>query len=247
MPQIEVTFDIDANGILNVTAKDKGTGKEQTIRIESSSGLSKDEVERMRRDAEAHAAEDKQRRELVDLKNQAEQIVHETEKQLDEHKDKLPADDLAAIEAAKEALKQAAQGEDRAALEKALATFQQKAQKLGEILYRQHAEAPKGPAGEPSPADRRQGLRRARRRRFRGQDLGRGPGGRPCALRRFRPTIGRPSAHLEARPGPPAQHRPGPCVHFELPGKPSADGSPKAPSHDRAPFPWRPPGTRGAG
>src|SRR6185503_14881938 len=93
LPQIEVTFDIDANGILNVSAKDRATSKEQRIRIESSSGLSKDEVERMRRDAEAHAGEDKSRREVVELKNQADHLVYETEKQLKEHGDKLPADD----------------------------------------------------------------------------------------------------------------------------------------------------------
>jgi molecular chaperone DnaK len=146
LPQIEVTFDIDANGILNVKAVDKGTGKEQSIRIESSSGLSKDEIEKMRQDAEAHAAEDKAKREVVDLKNQAEQIVHETEKQLGEHKDKLTADDVKAIEAAKDELKKAAEGDDKAVIEAALQTFQQKAQKLGEVLYKEQ-QAAQGAAG----------------------------------------------------------------------------------------------------
>src|SRR5689334_5111405 len=107
MPQIEVTFDIDANGILNVTAKDKGTGKSQQIRIESSSGLSKEDVERMRRDAEAHAAEDKQKRELVELKNRAEQEVHEVEKSLAEHRAKLPESDVKAIESGRDGLREA--------------------------------------------------------------------------------------------------------------------------------------------
>jgi len=150
MPQIEVTFDIDANGILNVKAKDKGTGKEQTIRIESSSGLSKDEVERMRRDAEAHAAEDKAKREVVDVKNQADHVVHETEKQLAEHKSKLAAADLKAIEDARDALKAAAQGNDKDAIQRAISNLQAKAQKLGEAIYAQGAAAGAGPSGGAS-------------------------------------------------------------------------------------------------
>ncbi len=146
MPQVEVTFDIDANGILDVKASDKGTGKQQSIRIESSSGLSKDEVERMRKEADAHREEDKQRREVVDLKNQADQVVHETEKQLSEHGDKLSDSDKQEIEAARAALATAAAGEDKAALEKALAEFQTKAQKLGRVLYEQQQKAQGGGA-----------------------------------------------------------------------------------------------------
>ncbi|MCP3917392.1 MAG: molecular chaperone DnaK [bacterium] len=163
MPQVEVTFDIDANGILNVKAKDKGTGKEHSIRIEASSGLSDDEVDRMTKEAEAHKEGDQARRELVDLKNQADHIVHETEKQLAEHGDKLSDEDKQAIETSKEALSQAAQGEDKAAIEAALADFQQKAQKLGEVLYAEQqaaqgagAPGPDGPppgAGEAPPSD----------------------------------------------------------------------------------------------
>ena len=97
VPQIEVAFNIDANGILNVTATDKGTGKEQTIKIESSGGLTKDEIERMQRDAEAHAAEDKQRRELAEARNTAEQRVYQLEKLLEENKDKLSEADTAAV------------------------------------------------------------------------------------------------------------------------------------------------------
>jgi len=147
MPQVEVTFDIDANGILQVKAKDKGTGKEQQIRIESSSGLNQAEIDRMRRDAEAHAAEDKQRREFVDLKNQSEQLIHESEKSLREHKDKLSAEDVAAIEGAAAELKQAAQGESKDALKSALENFQLKSQKLGEAIYKQQQAG----AGGPTP------------------------------------------------------------------------------------------------
>jgi len=150
LPQIEVTFDLDANGILNVSAKDKATSKEQKIRIESSSGLSKDEVERMRREAESHAGEDKARRELVELKNQVDHLIYETEKQLKEHGDKLSEADRKPIEDAKNELRLAAQGDDRAQIEAALSTLQTKAQKLGEILYRQTSQA--GAQGRPSGA-----------------------------------------------------------------------------------------------
>jgi len=148
MPQIEVSFDIDANGILNVKAVDKGTGKEQKITIESSSGLSDEDIQRMTRDAEAHAEEDKIKRELVDLKNECDQIVHQTTKQLEEHGDKLSVDDKQAIEAARDELQQAAEGDDKAKIEAAKQDFMTKAQKLGEILY---AEAQAEGAAEPTP------------------------------------------------------------------------------------------------
>jgi len=153
VPQIEVSFDIDANGILTVKAVDKGTGKEQEIRIESSSGLSEEDVERMKNEAEANAEADKARRELVDLKNQVEQLCHETDKQLTEHKDKLSEDDVKAIEEAKAELKTAAEGDDKAKIEAALQTFQQKAQKLGEILYAQHQGGEGGEGGPEAAAD----------------------------------------------------------------------------------------------
>jgi molecular chaperone DnaK len=145
LPQIEVSFDIDANGILKVKAVDKATKKEHEIRIEASSGLSKDEVERMRSEAEANAGEDKARREIVELRNQIDALVHETDKQLKEHGDKLSDDDKKAIETAKEELKKAAEGDDKAKIEAAMHNFQQKAQKLGEVLY---AEQRKGQAAE---------------------------------------------------------------------------------------------------
>jgi molecular chaperone DnaK len=161
MPQIEVSFDLDANGILHVKAVDKGTGKEQTIRIEASSGLSDDEVERMRKDAEANAEADKARREVVDLKNQVEAMIHEVDKQLGEHGDKLSDEDRAAIESAKEDLKKAAESDDKARIEAALQEFQTKAQKLGEVVYKEKqaqegaGAAPEGapPAAEPAAGD----------------------------------------------------------------------------------------------
>ena len=151
VPQIEVTFDLDANGILNVKAVDKGTGKEQTIRIEASSGLSDEEVEKMRKEAEANADADKARRALVDLKNQVDGLVHETDKQLSEHGDKLSAEDKQAIEDAKEELKKAAESDDQAKIEAALQSFQQKAQKLGEVIYKAQGEAQGGQETQAPP------------------------------------------------------------------------------------------------
>ncbi|NOY78443.1 MAG: molecular chaperone DnaK [Calditrichaeota bacterium] len=112
VPQIEVTFDIDANGILNVTAKDKATGKEQSIRIEASSGLTKEEIDKMVRDAQEHAAEDRKRREMVEAKNQADQLLYQTEKNLKEMADKLEPDEKSKIEAAMGRLREAIKGED---------------------------------------------------------------------------------------------------------------------------------------
>jgi len=155
VPQIEVTFDIDANGILNVAAKDLGTGKEQKIKIEASSGLSDDEIESMRKEAEEHAEEDKQQRELIDLRNQAEQTIYQTEKTLDEHKEKLDEEAVLAISSAKEALEAAAKGDQVEPLKAALETYTTAAQKLAEKLYAQ--EAPSGNEGAPSSADAESG------------------------------------------------------------------------------------------
>ncbi|MFT5284891.1 MAG: molecular chaperone DnaK [Planctomycetota bacterium] len=152
VPQIEVSFDIDANGILQVKALDKATNKEQKISIEASSGLSKDEVEKMTREAEAHADEDKAKRELVDLKNQVDNLLHETEKQLSEHKEKLEEDDVKAIETASVELKKVSEGNDKAAIEAAMQEFSTKAQKLGEILYKEQQEAQAGAEGAPDGA-----------------------------------------------------------------------------------------------
>ncbi|WP_208541900.1 Hsp70 family protein, partial [Bartonella capreoli] len=112
MPQIEVTFDIDANGIVNVSAKDKGTGKEHQIRIQASGGLSDADIEKMVKDAEEHAAEDKKRRKGVEAKNQAEALIHSTEKSLTEYGDKISAEDKGQIETAMSDLKSALEGTD---------------------------------------------------------------------------------------------------------------------------------------
>ncbi len=140
VPQIEVTFDIDANGILNVSAKDLGTGKEQSIVIQSSSGLSKEEVERMAKEAESHAAEDKKRRQVVEMKNQADQMIYQTEKQLKEFGDKVPADVRSRIESAMNNLKEAIKGDDGEAIRRALDNFNSEVQLLGKTLYEEAAK-----------------------------------------------------------------------------------------------------------
>ncbi len=148
VPQVEVTFDIDANGIVNVSAKDKGTGKEQQIRIQASGGLSDDDIEKMVKDAEANAEEDKKRRELVETRNQAEGAAHSAVSQLKEHGDKIDAADKTAIEDAVKAVKTAAEGEDVAAIKAALETLQQASMKLGEAIYKdQAADAGAGAEG----------------------------------------------------------------------------------------------------
>jgi molecular chaperone DnaK len=149
VPQIEVTFDIDANGIVNVSAKDKGTGKEQKITITASSGLSKDEVDRLMREAESHAAEDKRRKEEVETRNQADQAVYGVEKMLREMGDKVAAADRAAIEAAVNDVKSALEKNDAAAIKGALERLTAAQHKLAENLYQQtgHAGAPGAGAG----------------------------------------------------------------------------------------------------
>ena len=140
-PQIEVTFNIDANGILNVTARDKGTGKEQTIKIESSGGLSKEEIERMQRDAEAHATEDKRRRELAEARNAADQRVYQLEKLMDENKDKLTDSDKSAVRSAIEKVNEAKKGDDPAAINRAIEDLQRASQAMAEHLYASGAAA----------------------------------------------------------------------------------------------------------
>ncbi|HIC79336.1 MAG TPA: molecular chaperone DnaK, partial [Kiloniellaceae bacterium] len=137
VPQIEVTFDIDANGIVNVGAKDKATGKEQTIRIQASGGLSDDEIDTMVKDAEANAEKDKARRALVEAKNQAESLIHTTEKTLADAGDKVPADDKTAVEAAIAELKTAAEGEDTEAIQAKTQALAEVSMKLGQALYEQ--------------------------------------------------------------------------------------------------------------
>ncbi|MGE3163473.1 MAG: molecular chaperone DnaK [Planctomycetota bacterium] len=151
MPQIEVTFDIDANGILNVSAKDLGTGKAQSIKIQSSSGLTEDEVERMRRDAEAHKDEDRKKRELVDLKNGAEQQVYQAETLLREHGDKVTAELRTGVETAIEKVNRAKEGGDAEALKNALAGLDRAAQAVGEKIHQSH------PGGQPGAGSAGQG------------------------------------------------------------------------------------------
>jgi molecular chaperone DnaK len=139
VPQIEVTFDIDANGIINVSAKDKATGKEQSIRIEGSSGLSEEEIEKMKREAEAYADEDKRKRELVDLRNQGDQLVYQTEKALADHGDKVPADERGKVEAGVNSLKEALKGDDADAIRKNLEALMAASQTIGKIMYEQAA------------------------------------------------------------------------------------------------------------
>ncbi|MBA7628490.1 Chaperone protein DnaK [subsurface metagenome] len=140
IPQIEVAFDIDANGILNVSARDLGTGKQQSIEIKSSSGLSEQEVEKMAKDAETHAEEDKKKREVVDLKNQADQLVYSTEKTLKEHGEKVSADVRGNIENAVNNLKEAVKGEDADAIKKAIENLGSTSQELGKVLYEEAAK-----------------------------------------------------------------------------------------------------------
>ena len=149
-PQIEVTFDIDANGILNVSAKDKGTGKVQSIRIEASSGLSDDEIKRMKDEAAANAEADKKEKERIDKLNQADSTIFQTEKQLKDLDDKLPADKKAQIEAALAKLKDAHKAQDIAAIDAAMAELNTTFQAASQDLYNAQAQANPG-AGNPGP------------------------------------------------------------------------------------------------
>ena len=151
VPQIEVTFDIDANGIVNVTAKDKATNKEQQIRIQASGGLSEADINRMVKDAEAHAAEDKKRREMVDAKNQGELLAHDAEKSLKEYGDKVAQSDRSAIESAVASLRTALQGEDVEAIKARTNDLMQAQMKLGEAMYK--AQQASGAPGDGGGAD----------------------------------------------------------------------------------------------
>jgi molecular chaperone DnaK len=146
VPQIEVTFNIDVNGILSVSAKDLGTGKENKITVQNAGGLSKEEIDKMKREAESHASEDKKRREVVELKNQGDNMVYQTEKQLREHGDKVSAEIRGNIEGALNNLKDALKSEDGDRIKKSIENLQQAAFKLGEEIYK---HAPKPGAGGP--------------------------------------------------------------------------------------------------
>ncbi|HQG70212.1 MAG TPA: molecular chaperone DnaK [Rhodoglobus sp.] len=151
IPQVEVTFDIDANGIVHVSAKDKGTGKEQSMTITGGSSLSKEDIERMVREGEEHAAEDKARREAAETRNTAEQLAYSTEKLIKDNEDKLPADVKTDVQADVDALKSALAGDDEAAVKSAFDTLTASQQKLGEAIYASGQAAPAdGETAEPA-------------------------------------------------------------------------------------------------
>jgi len=157
MPQIEVTFDIDANGILNVKAQDKGTGREQSVTITASSTLSKDEVEKMVKEAEAHSSEDRAKREEIELRNQADQMTYQAEKVLKENADKIPAEIKSEVEAKMEAVKTAAKGSDTAGLRRAMDDFNESLQKVGQHIYGGAAASEASASGSQSDGESGEG------------------------------------------------------------------------------------------
>ncbi len=153
MPQIEVTFDIDANGIVSVSAKDKGTGKEQNITIQASGGLSDEDIQNMVKDAEENAEADKERRELIEAKNQAESLIHSTEKSMEEHSDKVDPTTIEAIELAISALKEELETEDAGKIKSGIQNVTEAAMKLGEAIYKASQEDGENADKEPGSAD----------------------------------------------------------------------------------------------
>jgi molecular chaperone DnaK len=149
IPQIEVTFDIDANGIVNVSAKDLGTGKEQQITITSSSGLSENEIDQMVKDAESHAEDDKKKREAVDVRNQADSLVYQTEKLLNENREKIPASDVSAIEEAIKQTKEAIESNDVNQMRTAIDNLTKASHRIAEVMYQQQTQQQAGP--QPGP------------------------------------------------------------------------------------------------
>jgi molecular chaperone DnaK len=147
VPQIEVAFDIDANGILHVAAKDLGTGKEQKIRIESSSKLSEDEIEKMVKDAEEHAAEDREKREQAQARNEADSLVYQVEKLLREHGGQIDADEKAKVEQEVESLKKVLDNGDTPAIKAGIESLTQASHRLSEAMYRAQAQASQGDSG----------------------------------------------------------------------------------------------------
>jgi molecular chaperone DnaK len=157
MPQIEVTFDLDANGILNVKAQDKGTGREQAVTITASSTLNKDEVDRLVKEAEAHSAEDRAKREEVELRNQADHMIHQAEKVIKDNESRIPADVKSEVNLKLDALKSSAKGSDTKDLQRKMDDFNESLQKIGQHIYQdQGATAPAGGptdgSGESQPA-----------------------------------------------------------------------------------------------
>ena len=152
MPKIEVKFDIDANGILNVSAKDLGTGKEANVKIQQSSGLSKDEIDKMRRDAESHAQEDKERFELATLRNQADNMCYQLEKMMKEHADKLTDADRAPLTKAIETTREKAKGTDAAAMKSAIEQLEAASHAFSKVLYERGGAGGAGGDAGPGPA-----------------------------------------------------------------------------------------------
>ena len=153
LPQIEVTFDIDANGILSVRAQDKGTGREQKITITASSGLSKEEVEKMQKEADIHAAEDTRQREEIEAKNNADSMAYTAEKLLRDNKDKIPADLNQEAETKIAAVKSALQGSDTEAIKQATQELGEVMQKVGTAVYQQQQPPPGPPPGDQPPPE----------------------------------------------------------------------------------------------
>src|SRR5207244_2055586 len=156
VPQVEVTFDIDANGILNVSARDKATSKQQNITITASSGLTKDEIDKMKKEAEANAAEDAKSREVIEARNQCDSLIYSTERTLRDYGDKVPAEDKQAIEAAMTDAREAFKGDDLDRIKRAQEALTKASHKLAEVMYReaQASAQPGGPAasGDGAPA-----------------------------------------------------------------------------------------------
>ena len=151
VPQVEVTFDVDSNGVLNVTAKDKSTGKEQSIKIEASSGLTEEDIERMKQDAEDHADEDKAKQELIEVRNGAEQMVYTAEKSVKDHESEIPEDVKTEINDKIKAVNEVKGGEDKTAIETAVEALSTSLQKIGEIMQKAAEEAQKKEAGDVAP------------------------------------------------------------------------------------------------
>jgi molecular chaperone DnaK len=156
MPQVEVTFDIDANGILHVSAKDRATGKEQSIRIEASSGLSESDIQKMVHDAEEHATEDRKRKETVETRNRADHLVHEIEKTIQEQGDKIDSALKSEVESALQRVRETLKGDDAAATESALKALESTWHKAAAALY-QSASAESGKPEEPPPGGKKPG------------------------------------------------------------------------------------------
>ena len=153
IPQIEVTFDIDANGIVHVSAKDSGTGKEQKIRVESSSGISKEEIERMVKEAETHSEEDKKKREQVEIRNQADTLIYTTEKSLKDYGDKVGEEEKKKINEALDKAKESLKGDDAETIKKATEELTQSSHKLAEAMYQQAAKQQAEAQAEQAPKE----------------------------------------------------------------------------------------------